>query len=668
MRPLLQQVPFKDAALVSRATPEKSFRTVTDPATLQAETPAQQATSQATDNKQDRLVYYRGEASKLPRLSGKSRQFKVKTLQLNFEQAPARDVATTVIAQALGLTVAVADGAEGTITLSSPEPLPVRAALDALETVLAESGLALIETGSGFMLTSLETAQNSTQSLSGESSIGYQAMIRPVDHTTPSNIVKLATPFLGKSITLTPDDAEGVITLRGPRTEIAQALDMIKMFDTPALAGRVSGLFDIQYADVSDLKAEIESIIATDSQGAAAAIQLIDLPRINQLLVVTRTKSRFSEVQSWIERLDVASGGDERRLRYYVIQNSPADVLTQQLSSAFGGGGFSGLAQESTGGAHSTTTRDTAPRPASTGYAGGGQNQSISITADTINNALIIRATDAEYREVMSLVDKMDVMPPQVLIEATIAEVTLSDNLKFGVRWFLENGGTDLTFSDNESGAVGGVFPGFSATYFKDMKAGVAINLLSSVTDVTVLSAPSIMVQNNQSANLQVGDEVPIITQQAQSVSDGNAPIISTVQLRETGVLLDVKPRITANGMVVLEVSQEVSEVAETSTGGINTPTIQQRQFTSTVAVPNNGTVALGGLIRESRTNNNSGIPGLKNAPLIGNLFRSKDRSARRTELIIFLTPRIVRNRSESEEVLDYLQSKMESLTTRLDR
>ena len=95
--------------------------------------------------------------------------------------------------------------------------------------------------------------------------------------------------------------------------------------------------------------------------------------------------------------------------------------------------------------------------------------------------------------------------------------------------------------------------PGFSTTYFKDMKAGVAINLLSSVTDVTVLSAPSIMVQNNQSANLQVGDEVPIITQQAQSVSDGNAPIISTVQLRETGVLLDVKPRITANGMVVLE-------------------------------------------------------------------------------------------------------------------
>ena len=313
--------------------------------------------------------------------------------------------------------------------------MPVRAALDALETVLAESGLALIETGSGFMLTSLETAQNSTQSLSGESSIGYQAMIRTVEHTTPSNVVKLAAPFLGKSITLTPDDAEGVITLRGPRTEIAQALDMIKMFDTPALAGRVSGLFDIQYADVSDLKAEIESIIATDSQGAAAAIQLIDLPRINQLLVVTRTKSRFREVQSWIERLDVASGGDERRLRYYVIQNSPADVLAQQLSSAFGGGGFSGLAQESTSGAHSTT-RDNTPRPASTGYSGSGQNQSISITADTINNALIIRATDAEYREVMSLVDKMDVMPPQVLIEATIAEVTLSDNLKFGVRWF----------------------------------------------------------------------------------------------------------------------------------------------------------------------------------------------------------------------------------------
>lgn len=649
---LLDRQPFDQAATIS----QNDVTSVLKNESIKPENHYNTGSSNDPSDDENRLVYYRGQNSQLPGLAKQSNTYQVETLQLNFENAAARDVATIVIAQALGKTVAVAEGVSGQITLSSPTALPVREALDALETVLAASGLALRETQSGYLLTTLQTAQSATQSVGGNG-IGYLATIRPIAYSTPTNVVRLAKPFLSNTVSIVADDQEGVVTLQGPRAEIDQAMKVVDMFDSPALAGQVSGLFTVRYADATALKDEIERILAADGKGNAKSVQLIDLPRINQLLVITRTKSRFAEVQKWIERLDVASGGDERRLRYYTARNAPADILAQQLSGAFGGQ-FSATSDTPS----QTGNNRINARPQT------GNSQSVSITSDDINNALIIRATDSEYREILSLVQKMDIMPPQVLIEATIAEVTLSDSLSFGVRWFLENGGTDLTMSDNESGAVGAVFPGFSATYFKDLKAGVAINTLSSVTDVTVLSAPSIMVQNNQTANLQVGDEVPIITQQSQSVSDGNAPIISTVQLRETGVILEVKPRINANNMVVLEVSQEVSEVAETVTDGIDTPTIQQRQFTSTVAVPDNGTVALGGLIRESRTNNASGIPGLKDAPLIGNLFKTQSKGARRTELIIFLTPRIIRNQSESEEVLDYLQSKMGSLTNRLDQ
>jgi general secretion pathway protein D len=170
------------------------------------------------------------------------------------------------------------------------------------------------------------------------------------------------------------------------------------------------------------------------------------------------------------------------------------------------------------------------------------------------------------------------------------------------------------------------------------------------------------MVLNNQTANLQVGDEVPVVTQTAQSVVDNNAPIVSAVQLRETGVILEVKPRINASDVVVLEITQEVSDVAETTTSGIDSPTIQQRKFTSTVAVKNNGTVALGGLIRETYSDNESGLPLLKDIPGIGYAFKSRDIKKRRTELIIFLTPRIIRTDADAQNAIHFIRREMDRL------
>jgi general secretion pathway protein D len=252
----------------------------------------------------------------------------------------------------------------------------------------------------------------------------------------------------------------------------------------------------------------------------------------------------------------------------------------------------------------------------------------------------------------------MDIPASQVLIEATIAEVTLREGLDYGVRWFFENAESRVTLSDNSAGAVSPVFPGIGYTFI-ETDARVAIDALASVTDVTVLSAPSIMVLNNQTAHLQVGDEVPIVTQQAQSTIDQGAPIVSTLQLRETGVILDVKPRINASNIVTLEITQEVSDVTPTTTSGIDSPTIQQRKFTSTVAVRDKTTIALGGLIRESYTDGESGVPLLKDIPGLGYAFKSRNVEKRRAELVVFLTPRIIRNDEDAKEAIRYIRREM---------
>ncbi|MFZ5619165.1 MAG: type II secretion system secretin GspD, partial [Pseudomonadota bacterium] len=626
--------------------------------------------TQKTKPIEDRLIYYRGVkgsfAAALPddALAGRA-------VSLEFVSAPAADVARTIISDVLGETVSVTDGVQGTVTLSAPEPVPASEALSLLESVLAESGLALIRNKDGFLLTTLAKAGDETAPVNRQgAAIGYGVAVAPVRYATPAEIVGLIGPFTSDRLTITPDDSRTAIILKGPQSDIETAIDAIETFDTPHLTDRTFGMFRLQYADAATLKAEIGSVTDAATAGAGSPIDIVALPRLNLLFVTARTREAFDEVRGWIEQLDEPSGGDERRLRYYQVLNSSAETLADQLNAAFGGS--SGAAGEvadpdAPGGA------DSAIQPAFRAAPTGGGRSEVSIAVDTANNALIIRATDQEYREALDLIERMDVLAPQVLIEATIAEVTLNDTLEYGVRWFFENAESRVSFpgqnpgggDDNNPRTSLGRFPALvpGLNYsFAANNVSAAIDALAAVTDVTVVSAPSIMVLNNQSAHLQVGDEVPIVTQQAQSVIDPDAPLVSTLQLRETGVILDVKPRINASDVVVLEIEQEVSDVAETTTSGIDSPTIQQRKFTSTVAVRNNGVVALGGLIRENYTDRESGVPLLKDIPALGNAFKSRDVTKRRTELIVFLTPRIIRTDNDAKNAIKYIRREMRRL------
>lgn len=289
----------------------------------------------------------------------------------------------------------------------------------------------------------------------------------------------------------------------------------------------------------------------------------------------------------------------------------------------------------------------------------------IRIIPDEINNALVILATEPQYRQVKSALRKLDVVPLQVLIEATLADVTLTDELAYGVEWFFTNSVGDNTAVTRLGGTEivpPNPFAGFTFSIVDAAGAVKALlRALATERKLDILASPSLMVLNNQAANINIGDEVGVVTQQQQSTL-GTSNIINSVQRQQTGVILTVTPRVNQGGLVIMEIIQNVSNVVpETLTAQFG-PTIQNREITSTVAVQSGETLVLGGLIREANTFNESGIPILRKLPLVGPLFRSTTRDNNRTELVVLITPRAVQNMAESRMITEELRSKMQGI------
>ena len=292
------------------------------------------------------------------------------------------------------------------------------------------------------------------------------------------------------------------------------------------------------------------------------------------------------------------------------------------------------------------------------------------IVADAANNSLLIMATPDQYGMIEQILHAVDVAPRQVLLEATIAEVTLNDQLRFGVKWYLEKNFGKFTFSDAVSGAVRSAFPGFSY-FFPSTDVSVAVDALSEVTDVKVVSRPTLTVRDNKEAELQIGDQVPITTRTASSGSDADAPVVNQVNLKDTGVILNVTPRIAKSGRVLLDIEQEVSDVVRTTSSGIDSPTIQSRRVKTSVVVQDGQTLVLGGLMQASEKESREQVPVLGEIPFLGAAFRRKvDREAR-TELVIFISVAVMHDPAAVSNVMkefaDQLLAQMPDGPSRLD-
>lgn len=320
-----------------------------------------------------------------------------------------------------------------------------------------------------------------------------------------------------------------------------------------------------------------------------------------------------------------------------------------QNSSGLAGSGTMTPASRSTSQSASTTQSDMAG-PAESG--GTAAEPRIKIVADDSKNAILLEATAADYRRVMKVIETLDVVPNQVLIEAAIAEVTLNDDLQFGVRWSLLGKRTSTSFTDDAGGALSSVFPGFSYA-FKTANIAATLNALNSISTVNVISAPSLTVADNKTAVIEVGDQVPIQTMSGESALTSGAPVLSSITYKDTGVILTITPRINQSGRVLLDVEQEVSSVVPTTSSTLNSPTIQERKVHTTVMVNNGEGLALGGMIQTNKTTTSNQLPVVGDVPFLGDAFKQKDNRIQKTELIIIITPHVMRNLEEARTVTD---------------
>lgn len=591
-----------------------------------------------------------------------------------FQDAPITQASQEVLGSALGLSYSIDPEVTGRITLRIDQRLTKPQLFEAFEAALEANGVTMVRTGDSVVVEPVAKARTSSVIQTpeqGVEAVGYSVVALPLSYATPSEVAKALDAMGRKDLVIYTDDKLGLIVVGGTVKEIEAAEQTLRVLDQSGLQNTRVRWFELQQAAAKDVDDELNQIIKS---AGATGITLVALPRLNGILVFARTPRSLDDVAGWISKLDVASKEEKQNLWIYRPLNLSADSLAATLKSVFGAGG-SGEASSTTGtqpGKPAATDSKSPSPPAlpesetSEPTSSGEEGMHVRIGVNKDSNTIVVTAKPSEWLQIQRILQQVDRAPDQVLIEASIIEVTLTDEFRFGVDWSVVGAGSKLTstFADNPAGSLGQVFPGLSISYLSK-SISATINALQSKTDVQVVSAPKLLVLDNHTAKLQVGDQVPISTESAQNTTSAGAPLISSTDYKDTGVIMSVTPRISGDDQVVIDVDQQVSSVAATTTSTINSPTIQQRRLQSTLLLKDGGTVALGGLISSGRTKTQSAIPWATNIPLIGAAFRSTDNQTNRTELIVLITAKIARDASGAARLLSDLTADMKDIESR---
>ncbi len=597
---------------------------------------------------------------------------------LNLVDAPIKSAAKSVMGDILGLSYTVDPRVQGTVSLQTTDPVDRDTLVDLFETSLTVSGAAVVRKGSGYQIVPSAEALSNTPAVSVPSvsagGPGVSVQVIELAHIGANEMQSILEPISKAGSIIRADASKNQLVISGNSQDLKSMREAISVFDVDWMRGRSVALHPLKNSKPAAVATELEQVFGTggDRNGI---IRFVPNERLNSVLVISSRPAYLARASAWIRKLDQVANTNEEQLFVYEIQNRPAKELAGVLQSVLSNG--SGQTAKASEAPLSEPSEPVAPDLSATtlvsdqsaaqvqpatyiqpSYPSQQAAKSVSVVADIENNALLISTTSKEYKRIEQILRQLDVLPTQVMIEAVIAEVGLSDELKFGVRWAVESGKFRFNLSDVANGFAGANLPG-AAFSFVSSDLQVTLNALASVTDVNIVSSPNIMALNNQKAMLQVGDQVPIVTQQAAGVVTANAPVVNSVTLKDTGIILTVLPRVNASGRVILDIDQEVSSVVKTTSSGIDSPTIQQRKLSTKVIVNDGESIALGGLIQERNTLDRGQLPVVGDIPLIGNLFKNKTDKISRTELIIFIRPRVIRNIQESRDVTAEFRDKL---------
>jgi general secretion pathway protein D len=627
-------------------------------------------------------------------------------VSLNFEQAPLSEVMHAIMGDILQLDYAVDNPVNGQVTLRTRTPIPRDQLLGVLESLLIANNVIMIRGSDGrYLVTGSQQGAKLSPGVSnpGNVAAGFSTIIVPLQYISAASMAEILQPVAEPSAFVRIDNARNLLMLAGTRNQLVGWLDMVTTFDVDMLAGMSVGLFPLQNSSVKEVSAALDAMLNSGAAGENAASSLSDLirvipvERLNSVLVVTPRAHYLDKIQTWIERLDAANYSEmDMRLYVYPVQNTTAQRLAELLNRIYsGGGGSRSRGDRGSEGGLSYSSEDASVAPgmsretigSSSGPSAGflslesavevgsgissvdvradsaGSNSPLAdvrVVADEENNSLMIYSTGVQYQVIKAALEQLDIVATQVVIEASILEVTLTDKLRYGLEWsFNGNLGNDYEgVGKLLSSATGpaAVVPGFSyaiTNSIGDIKA--VLNALAQESLINIISTPSVMVLDNHEAYIHVGDQVPV--QSATTTTDGGNTTQS-VEYKDTGVQLNVRPSVNAGGLITMQIAQSVTDTGEFDQV-TNNFRFLERSIMSRVAVRSGESVVLGGLIRENASNTESGVPFLYKLPLIGPLFGSTDKEDRRTELLVIITPRAIYNEQQLRDVSQEMRSQI---------
>ena len=707
----------------------------------------------------------RGTGGFVRRVSAPSVDTSPGDVTLNFDGTDIREVVKVILGDLMQVNYVLNPAVQGVASLQTSRPLRREHLIPTLETLLRMNNAAIVYKNGSYEVVPIANAvQGNLVPQLGESTralpAGYSLQVVPLQYVSADEMSRILQPLAPEGAVLRVDTLRNLLVIAGTSPEMGNLIDTIKMFDVDWMKGLSVGFFVLEYAKANEVVTQLEGLLADDSGNPMKGLfRFIPIESSNSLMVISPQERYIQQARNWIERLDMAeaTGSAAERLFVYRVKHGNAvnlaDVLsqlftsegTEKKSSVGGvapglgtssigaksvigqvsggmGGGTGGIGGGSMGGGSGGFGRGSGfGGGGSSGFGGGGGlgsgggggqaapqahtfqlTSEVSVVADAVNNSILVRANPRDYKKILDALKQLDIVPMQVLVEATIVEISLAGNLRYGISWnmlahasdgykmdFSLNGLTNDPIKAALNGATGGTtttttggtttttssgtdtsgtplartFPGFNWTIVANPGRIIAnLAALAGQNLVNVLSSPSVMVMDNQEAKIQVGQQVPVATQQQQSTLVNNANILNSIEYKDTGVMLAVKPRVTPGGMVQMEINQEVSTVSPTSSSNLNSPTFQTRRITSSVAVRSNQAVVLGGLIQDNRNDGKDGVPGLYQLPFAGPLFGQRSKKSERTELIVILTPKVIAGDQDIEAVGNDFRSRLRGL------
>lgn len=619
-------------------------------------------------------------------------------ITLNFQQSSIVEVVKVILGEILRVNYVMDQGVTGNVSLQTSRPLLREDLLPILESVLQLNGAVLVRSGDLYEVLPLDAASAGAMvpRLTPQAQQGFQLLVVPLRYISAAEMHKVLEPLKPTKGLLQVNEARNLLLAAGTQEELNNIRDTVRLFDVDQLRGKSVGLFHVQEVDAKVLLGELDAIFGDTASGPLAGmVRFMPIERLNALLVITPQAKYLEDAKAWVQRLDRAENGQGSNMFVYQVKNGKAPQLAEILNALLEGQGQTedtedtgigalrrdepSMPAEGEGEGEAGTTGEPPSTPgaalaSSLGVDGSNlEVGTVSVIADEENNALLVLATPADYEKLLKVIRKLDVLPLQVLVEATIVEVALEDELRYGLQWYFKGsiGGKTLR------GVLGQLpllsptdpLPSGSLSLVDAGEARVLLDFLATDSKVDVISSPTLMVQDNRTATIRVGDQVPIRTSETTNTSgviddpvDPSALVTSTIQYQDTGVLLEVKPRINSGGMIALEITQEVNDVKETTSSGIDSPTITQRRINTSVSVLSGETLVLGGLIKENNARDSEGLPYMRNIPVLGWLFGSQGKAKSRTELVVMITPTVVSSLDEARDVTQEYRSKLKGI------